>query len=159
MKTIIIGLGNSMLKDDGVGVHVAKKVRELTCEAENVEVIELSSGGLRLAEAMADYDRAIIIDAAIMGGKPGKIYRLKIDEINLCLNTSLPHNLSLISAIEIGEKLGINLPSEIVIYGIQIADISNFGEDMTEAVKSAIPVVIEEVLKELNKINEQSVSP
>lgn len=156
MKTIIIGIGNPIRRDDGVGIRVAQKIRQLINGKEDIEVIELSAGGLRLMEAMADYDKAIVIDAIITGqGPPGAIQKLNINNLAMSLHTSTTHDTSLASAIEIGKKLGIKIPSEIIIYGVEIADVNNFGENMTEAVESAIPFVAEKVLKEFKKLNKQ----
>jgi hydrogenase maturation protease len=151
MKTIIVGLGNPILGDDGVGIHIVREIRQRKNGGQVAEVIELSTGGLRLLEAIADYDKAIIADAVIFGGTPGTIYRFNINDSAMSLKSSSTHDMSLASAIEIGERLGIKLPAEIIIYGVEIADVNNFREDLTQAVKSAIPIVTDEILKEYNR--------
>ncbi len=148
MKTLIIGLGNPILRDDGIGIRVAQMIKKQAGE-EDVEVIELSVGGLRLIEEMSGHDKAIIIDAIITGeNPPGSIHKLNINDLSVSLHTSSTHDTNLVSALEIGKKLGIKLPSEIIIYGIEAVDVNNFGEDATEAVNSSIPIIAEMVLEE-----------
>jgi len=151
MKTLIIGLGNPILRDDGVGIHVAEKIKHHIEEKKDVEVIELSVGGLRLMEAMSGYDRVFIIDSVMTGqNAPGTICKLNIDDLGMSLHASSTHDTSLACAIESGRNIGIKLPSEIIIWGIEAVDVNTFGDDMTVQVKSAIPLVVEKIMNELN---------
>lgn len=150
MKTLIIGLGNTILRDDGVGIRVVEKIRQLVNGKKGIEVIELSVGGLRLMETMSGYDRVFIIDAVMTGqAVPGSVYNLNIDDLGMSLHTASTHDTNLVSALKSGRRIGIKLPSEITIWGIEASDVNTFGEDMTEAVESAIPLVVERVIKEL----------
>ncbi len=150
MKTLIIGLGNPILKDDGVGIHAAEKIKQRINGKKDIEVMELSVGGLRLMEAMSGYNRVFIIDAVMTGKNlPGTIYRLNIDDLSMSLHTSSTHDASLACALESGRRAGMELPSEIIIWGIEAADVNNFGEEMTGAVESAIPLVAEKIMNEL----------
>jgi len=90
MKTLVVGLGNPILTDDGVGVKVAYEVEKAIAAApvENagvgdIDVIEACAGGLRLMELMIGYDRLVLIDAftAANGHKPGTIHRLSFDDL------------------------------------------------------------------------------
>ena len=152
MKTLIIGLGNTILRDDGVGIRAVRVISERVGTREDVDVVELSVGGMRLMEEMAGYDRVLLIDAMMTGkNAPGSVSRLDIDDLAMSLHTSSTHDTSLACALEGGRKLGIKLPSELVIWGIEAGDVNTFGEDVTPEVGAAIPHVVEEVLEELQR--------
>jgi len=150
MKTLIIGLGNTILRDDGVGIHVARSVGESIGIREDIEVVELSVGGMRLMEEMAGYDRVLLIDAVMTGkNPPGTVSRLDINDLGMSLHTSSTHDTSLSCALEGGRRLGIKLPSELIIWGIEAREVDTFGEDMTSEVAAAIPGIVEKILEEL----------
>jgi len=150
MKTLIIGLGNAILRDDGVGIRAVRALRERIGNREDVEVCELSVGGIRLMEEMAGYDRVLLIDAVMTGkNAPGTVLRLTIDDLAMSLHTASTHDTSLACALEGGKRLCIKIPSDILIWGIEARDVNTFGEDLTPEVGAAIPHVVEEVLERL----------
>lgn len=159
MKTKVIGLGNPILTDDGVGVKVAMAVeRVLHAEkGRQVEVTEASAGGLRLMEMMIGYDRVILIDALTNGraGKPGTIHRMTLDDLRTISPTqhsACAHDTTLVTALAAGQKLGLHLPDELIIYAIDVENVTDFSEVPTPAVAAAIPraaaAVLEEILGE-----------
>jgi hydrogenase maturation protease len=157
MKTLIIGLGNTILRDDGVGIRAVHALRERIGDRRDIDVVELSVGGMRLMEEMAGYDRVLLIDAVMTGkNAAGTVLRLDIDDLAMSLHTSSTHDTSLSCALEGGRKLGIKLPSEIVIWGIEAHDVNTFGEDMTPEVGAAIPRVVAEMLEELDAASGRS---
>ena len=82
MRTIIVGIGNPIRSDDSVGLVVARILRERLAGVEGIDVAELWAGGLRLVEAMAGYDRAVVIDAMATGEKPpGTVRRLTLADL------------------------------------------------------------------------------
>lgn len=159
MRTLIIGLGNPFLTDDGVGVLVANQVQDQLREKfdNNVTIIEASVGGLRLMETMEGYDEVILIDAIIRekGNQPGKIQRMTLEDlqhISPTQHSASAHDTSLITALKAGELMGLRLPKEIVIFAIEVENVMDFSEVPTPAVQKAIPLVTQAVLEELNKI-------
>lgn len=155
MKTLVIGLGNPILSDDGVGVKVAYAVRDaLASPGQNgVTVTEASVGGLRLMEMMVDYDRVILVDAIqTPDGQPGTVWRLTLDDIASAVPTqhsASAHDMNLPTALELGRQLGLDLPRRIEIFAIEAVDVVTFGETCTPDVAAAIPVVTELVLQTL----------
>lgn len=156
MKTIIIGLGNPILADDGVGVHVAYQLEQRLAQPANdqITVIEASAGGLRLMELMVGYDRAIIVDALLHanGSPPGTIHRLTLDHLRTISPTqhsASAHDTTLITALDSGKAIGLHLPQEVVIFAVDVANIEDFSEEMTPAVAAAIPQVVTAVLNEI----------
>ena len=150
-KTLILGLGNSLLSDDGVGLTIATELKNRLNKSD-ITVMETSVAGLSLLDLLVGYDRAIIIDAIqTLDGKPGQIYRLDPEAFNTTRRTISPHDVNFTTALEFGKKVGLPLPQEIVIFAIEVSDVSTFGEEYTPQVKLAIPTCVEMVLRELKR--------
>jgi len=157
MKTLIIGLGNPILTDDGVGVKVALKLEEtidLTAHPE-ITITEASAGGLRLMETMLGYDLVVLIDAYYLKPdqtKPGKIHKLSLDDLRSVTPTqhsTSAHDTSLVTALDAAEELGYRVPSDFMIYAVEVENILDFSETPTPAVSAAIPVVTEMIIADL----------
>ena len=148
MKTLVLGLGNPILTDDGVGPRVARELEgRLNHEA---TVMEVSLAGLDMLDLLAGYDRAIIIDAIQTdGGKAGQIYRLDIEAFNATKHAASPHDVNFATALELGNQLGLALPSQIDIFAIEAADTVRFSEECTPKVTEAIPLCVEMIVQEL----------
>lgn len=155
MKTLVLGLGNPILTDDGVGVRVAEAVREALPPDTPIDVSEASVGGLGLMERVLGYERVILIDALHDGyNNPGVIHRMTLEElrnISPTQHSASAHDTSLVTALEMGQRMGLPLPEEIIIYAIEVENIIDFGEEPTPAVAQAIPKATAAVLGELNK--------
>jgi len=151
MKTIILGLGNPILSDDGVGNRVAQELEDKLAQRQDVTVMETSLSGLSLIDLLAGYDKAIIVDAIqTEGGKAGQIYRLSPDAFNNTRHASSPHDVNFATALELGSKLGMAMPKQIIVYAVEVTDITTFSEEFTPGVKQAIPKCIKRIIKELN---------
>ena len=156
MRTLVIGLGNPILTDDGVGVLVARAVeRSLASKPTGqVDVTEASVGGLRLMEMMAGYQRVILIDAVVgAGAEPGAIQRWTLAD--LCRvapsqHLASAHDATLPTALEAGRRLGMALPDDVVIYAVAAQNVLDFGDRPTQAVEAAVPLVTTAVLAELH---------
>ena len=156
MKTIVVGLGNPILTDDGVGVLVAREVKKRLGQIFGLEinVTEACVGGLRLMEMLVGYDKAIIIDAirSNNGKSPGTITRMTIDDlrdISPTQHSSCPHDTSLITAIDFGKTIGVHLPENISIYAVEALNLLEFSEIPTPEVEQAIPAVVDAVFEEI----------
>ncbi|MBC8335552.1 MAG: hydrogenase maturation protease [Anaerolineales bacterium] len=158
MKTLVVGLGNPILTDDGVGVKVAYAVEEELGPniPENITVTEASVGGLRLMELMIGYDRVILIDAIMTsnGHDYGHIHELSLEDLRQITPTehsASAHDTSLITALDAGVHLGLHMPKEFEIIAVEVENVMDFSEDPTPAVAAAIPKVTEMVLDSLRK--------
>ena len=147
MKTLIIGLGNPLVTDDSVGLRVAAELKTLLAHRPGVEVDEDYWGGLRLMERMVGYDRAIVIDAILTGAEPGTIHHLTPDSIPTQRSASA-HDMNLPTALAFGRQAGVHLPKDenVLLVGIEVEDVINFGEECTPAVRAAVPRATREVL-------------
>jgi len=145
MKTLILGMGNPILSDDGIGIHVARALQGMVNQ-EKVTVTETSVGGLNLLDLLVNFDRAIIIDAIqTVGGKVGQIYRLDPEVFNTTRHASTPHDVNFATALELGKKLGLALPRQIDIFAIEVADVTTFSEKCSPEVERVVPVCVEMV--------------
>lgn len=155
-RTLVVGLGNPILSDDGVGVSVAREVRERLPDNSTVDVCELSVGGLRLMEAMVGYERVILVDAlALEGGLPGEVTRLteaQLRELSATSHSTCVHDMSVVTALDVGRRLELELPTELVIFGIGVENVTCFSTEPTPAVSEAIPKAVEAVLAELHAV-------
>lgn len=154
-RTLIIGLGNPLLRDDAVGLQVARRVRAALAGRDDAEVVEESCGGLRLMERMVGYDRAILIDAIRGDRTPGTVLTLDPREVHTQHSASA-HDVNLPTALALGRRTGARLPSDdqLRIIAIEVEDVETFGEEMTPAVEAAVPRAAAQVLAEFDRERE-----
>lgn len=149
-QTLIVGLGNPILGDDGIGWRVAEAVRALET---GVEVDCLALGGLSLMERLVGYERVIIIDSIqTRDGRAGQVYRFTLDDLpDLSAgHTTAAHDTSLQTALKMGRAMGAKLPDEVLIVGIEAERIYDFSEELTPEVAAAIPEATQMVIALLN---------
>ncbi len=150
MKTLVLGLGNTILSDDGVGIRVAEELKG-RLEPQETMVMETSMAGLDILELLTGYDRVIIIDAIqTRGGEAGQIYRLEPDALDATCHAASPHDVNFATALELGRRLGIPLPRDITIFAVEAADVTTFSERCTPEVEQVIPSVAALVMREVN---------
>jgi len=149
MKTLVLGLGNPILSDDGVGIKVAQEVGKKLDDPQ-ITVSETSATGLSLLDSIVGYDKVIIIDAIqTKEGKAGQICRMKPEDFSFAKHLSSPHQINLVTALELGKMLDLAMPQEISIFAVEAKDITSFSEKCTPAVEQAIPEAVKMVLEEL----------
>lgn len=144
--TVVVGLGNPILRDDGVGFHVVEALRGRLDER-RVEVVQACVGGFRLLETLAGRRRAVLVDAVRLGGRPGQVYRLSAEDFRGSIRAASPHEAGLPEALALGRQLGMEMP-EVAVVGIEPAEVEEFGEGLTPAVAAAIPEAVALVLAE-----------
>jgi len=144
-RIVVVGVGNLLLKDEGVGIHVIKHLQEMDLPPD----VELIDGGTApdLIAYIKAGDKLIIVDSAKAGGEPGAIYRFLPDDLETEAST-------LASAHELGVEINLRLmslmgnePREIVIIGIEPKEI-DWGTELTDELQQRIPKILDTVLKE-----------
>jgi len=146
VKTLVLGLGNTILSDDGVGIHIARQIKE---QLPNIDVIEASAAGFRVIDEIIGYDKLILIDSIkTKNGNPGTYYKLGIEEFKSTLHHSSPHDINMFDALELMKKHNAHLPKEIIIYAIEVEDTFTFSEQCTDKVARVITEVTSLILKE-----------
>jgi len=152
---LILGVGNPILSDDGVGIHVVRELQMKYSNIPNIELDEIDTGGLSLAERFVGYKKVVMIDAlALQDGKPGAVRRLTIENFMSTKRMYCAHDCNLATAYDVlKEELGEDkLPDEVIIIGIEIENFDSFSEILSEKVAKAVPKAIKMVEKELEKI-------
>jgi len=147
-KMLVVGLGNPILSDDGVGWKVAEEVKKKLPPDSPVDVDCLSLGGISLMEHLIDYDRAILIDAFALDEPTGSILVLKLDDLPhySAFHTTSTHDTSLQNAIELGKSMGAKLPEDITVVGIATKHVYDFSEVLSPPVAEAVPQAVKFVL-------------
>jgi len=150
----VLGLGNILLKDDGIGVRVVEQLQDQDLP-ENVEIVDGGTASLDILLPADGIEKLIVIDAMRAGREPGSIYkagfkgteRKKLqDHFELDNKISL-HQVGLLDALTLAEKTNC-LPKEIVIFGVEPEDIS-CGMELTEALKGRLLEIVNKVLEEI----------
>ncbi len=154
MKTIILGVGNLILGDDGVGIHVVNELKkQIQSPNPNLTIDEAITGGMNLLELILGYDKAIIVDAVrTKNGKNGEVKRIPLNDFST-VHSCNPHDVSLIEAVEMAKKMGENqIPKEIIIIGVMMKEIPcEFGENLSKKIAAAVPKAVNMTLNEINK--------
>ena len=162
-RTLIVGLGNPILGDDGVGWHVADEVQsrihaptsDLRPQGTRDQRLEIdvdcvSLGGLSLMERMVGYERAIVIDAVSTGRWPtGTVSRLALEDLPdvSAGHTSSAHDTSLQTALTMGRAMGVSLPAEVTVVAVEAQTTYDFSEELSAPVEAAVPRAADLVLE------------
>jgi hydrogenase maturation protease len=149
LRTVIIGIGSLLRGDDAIGIRVAQAI-EREALPTDVKVVTTTAAGLALLDLLTGFDRALIIDAIqTRQGKAGDVYRLGLDDLPAPLHSFTVHDVSVRSALDIGQKMGLPLPRETVIFAIEVADVTPLREICTPQVEGAVSKAVNMVLREL----------
>jgi hydrogenase maturation protease len=144
-RIAVVGVGNLLLKDEGIGIHVARALQESPLP-DGVIVID---GGTspNVLDYLEPTDKLVIIDAAEAGGVPGAIYRFRPDDVTLETGEAISlHELGLVSSLQTMSLLG-KTPPEVIIIGIQPKEIA-WGMELSPELKEKVPEIVRAVLKE-----------
>lgn len=152
-KMLIVGLGNPILGDDGVGWKVVEEVKKQLPPSLPVDVNCLSLGGISLMEHLIGYDHAILVDAFALDEPIGSILVLKLNDLPnySAYHTTSTHDTSLQNAIELGKGMGAHLPDDIMVVGIATKPVYDFGETLSPPVADAVPQAVKFVLELLGE--------
>ena len=164
--TLLIGLGNPILGDDGVGWRVLERVEsELknTSLKNDVEFKYLTLGGLALMERMEGYTDVILIDSILTGQSPvGTIYSLPLSKLpNFSSgHSTAAHDTSLQTALEVGRKMGIELPEDVWVVAIESEHVYEFSDQLSKPIEEIVPFAVDIVIWTLqNEIREEREIP
>ena len=153
MHTRIIGLGNSILTDDGVGIYAARELGRRLAEdgaASQVDIVESEVGGFSLMELMTGWEKVILMDSIQFEGlEPGAVIRIEPEDLHTSLRLRSVHDIDLPTALELGRRMGLDMPSKLTVFGIQAQDMLTFGESLTRAAERGMNKVVDLVLKEI----------
>ncbi|MBW2171648.1 MAG: HyaD/HybD family hydrogenase maturation endopeptidase [Deltaproteobacteria bacterium] len=147
-RIVVLGVGNVLLSDEGVGVHVAKKLLEMELPP-GVQVVEGGTDGFRLMNVVTEADRLIIVDAVKGGEAPGSIYRFDIKDAPTypdAYKTSV-HQIGILEVVHLSELVGKT--PETTIIGVEPKSL-DMGMELSPEVEAKLPRIIELVFQEVN---------
>jgi len=151
---LVVGLGNPIMGDDSVGIHVVRVLKDRFQHRTDLEFKELSVGGLRLVEELLGYEKAFIVDSASCRGTVGRIREFLPEQLKDTLYASSPHVTNFATALELYTRLGKDaIPPTIRVFTIDIESEFTFSENMSPAVQTAASQLVELVASQLNQIH------
>ncbi len=151
---LVVGLGNPVRGDDGVGWRVVEALDDRlgslgpTGRPVSVELDRLAVGGLTLMERLVGYERAILVDALEEGLPPGTVTCRPFRELegSPAAHLDATHDAGLAAALAAGEALGATLPSDITVVGVEIRDDDGFSDVLTPVVEAAVPDAVKIIM-------------
>src|SRR3989338_679479 len=146
-KTLVLGLGNTLLGDDGIGVLVLDRLGDLGPE---VEVVNGATGGLSLFETLKGFPKVVVIDAVEMGKAPGAIARFSAEELlrlPVSRNFSL-HEFGLFEVLKLGQSLNEDF-GHVIIIGVQPKQVLHL-ESLSSEIEAKMPEIFEKIKQEVN---------
>jgi hydrogenase maturation protease len=149
-RLLVIAFGNSLCRDDGVGIAALGELRRLGLEQPGVDLVEGGVRGLNLLSLLEEYDRALVLDAARAGeGTLGEILEVDLEDARFLLRPRLSlHNLDLGTAFELAKALDMKLPAVRLIL-MRVRDVAP-GEGLSETARSALPAMTAAAAREIN---------
>ncbi len=150
-RIVIIGVGNLLMGDDGIGIHTALALMKEELPG-NVEVFDAATRAFDVLEYMDGAEKAVLVDAIRNNGEPSSIYRFRFDPGKViqdeAFNLSM-HDINFLDALKAGREI-YDLPSEIVIIGVEPQTLE-CGMGLSSRLNSMLPVIIDSVKSELDR--------
>lgn len=148
-RTVVIGLGNPLMGDDGVGLAALARLRD-DWELDGVELVDGATWGLALLPVIEDAERLVLLDAIAAHGQPGDVIELARDRLPIYLSRKLsPHQVDMRDALAVAELRG-RLPNDIVALGIQPAVIA-LGTELSDVVAGRLDALVRAVIARLER--------
>lgn len=144
-RTLVLGLGNDLLADDGVGFRIIEELKRRPALA-GFEFETAATAGLALLDILHGYERAYIVDSAVTGrGRPGHLHRLSASALSeLPLNPS-SHYAGLPEVLALGEALDLGLPRRIEVLGVEVEDPYTIRPGLSPRLEAELPALVDSV--------------
>lgn len=153
MKTIILGIGNTIAADDGVGIYIARILSDRFRDYENVTVMEAPIAGFAVVPILHGYDRAFIIDSILTTNcVPGTLHQLSLEDFSGTRQNISPHHINLYSCVHIARTCESNIPEDITVFSIEIDKPECFSSECSPVIKKCIPELADKIFKAINEI-------
>jgi hydrogenase maturation protease len=144
-KTLIVGMGNLIYRDEGIGVHVIEKMKEMELPG-HVELLDIGTSTMDLISYLEGVEKLIVIDAMKAGGTPGTIYKCRPQDLLPTEEGPVSlHDIGLLETLDMAKKKELEM--DTVVIGVE-PKVLGWGMELSDEVKSKIPTIIEAVLKE-----------
>ena len=151
-NTLILGLGNDILTDDGIGPRITHDLAQMINDPD-VQFDIACCGGLEIMEHIKGYKKVVFIDAIrTIDGKPGDVYYFNPSDFRETSNLSNLHDVSFLTALKLGNTLNLGLPAVLHIIAVEIIEDMEFSEEFTLPLKEKYPGILEEVCTAVKRI-------
>jgi hydrogenase maturation protease len=151
-RIVVLGVGNILLRDEGVGVRAVEELQRRYGFPDNVSVVDGGTQGLWLLSTLQECDHLIVLDAVMGKSEPGAIYRLTGDDLPKGLRAKQSaHDSDLVECLNLCKLIEVG-PQTCVVLGVQPADIQPFGLELTERVAGSIESLLDRALDELKAL-------
>ena len=151
-ETLILGLGNDILTDDGIGPRLVRGLSQMISDPD-IQFDTACCGGLEILENIQGYKKVVFIDAIrTRNGKPGDVYYFIPSDFQETLHLSSLHDVNFLTSLELGDKLKLGLPTDLHIIAIEIIEDMEFGEELTPLLKEKYPEILDEVVNLTKRI-------
>ncbi|MEW6110591.1 MAG: HyaD/HybD family hydrogenase maturation endopeptidase [Thermodesulfobacteriota bacterium] len=148
-KIIVLGVGNILLTDEGIGVRVVEELGRRYAFPENVQLIDGGTQGLWLMSTIHESDHLIVVDAVLNRGEPGTLYRLEREDLPKGIRAKQSaHDSDLVEALNLCQLLDMG-PKSVVVIGVEPEDIRTMGIELTSTLAGKVDDIIARVLEEL----------
>lgn len=152
-RIVVLGVGNILLRDEGVGVRVVEQLERDFTFPGNVRLIDGGTQGLWLMATIQESDHLIVVDAVLGRGEPGTLYRLEKQDLPKGLRAKQSaHDSDLVEALNLCELLDSG-PKTVTVIGVEPENIQPFGLELTETVAAKVDELVEKVLEELRRLD------
>ncbi len=147
-QVLILGVGNILLQDEGIGVRVVEHLQAHYTFVDGVQLLDGGTLGLDLINYLEDLDYLLVLDAVNHGNPPGSIIRLVDNEIPALLNQKMsPHQIGLADIMSVAQLRDM-MPRQVVLLGIQPASVQT-GLELSPEVQPYVGTLAEQVLHQL----------
>lgn len=144
--TLVLGLGNDVLGDDAIGLHVVRALCERLADATDVVVRETTEMGLALLDFMVGYRRVVLVDSIQTGtAPPGFVHEIQHHDLKT-LPARTPHFLGVGETLALGRMLGLPMPEQVTILAVEVADPFTLGSEMSPALRLGLPGIVDRLL-------------
>jgi hydrogenase maturation protease len=149
-RILVMGVGNILFTDEGLGVRVIEALEEKYTFSENVELFDGGTLGMRLMDPIMNSDYLIVVDAVLGDGEPGDVYRLTDDDLrkSLAFKNSM-HQTDLVDTLIYCDIAG-NRP-EAVVVGVEPYDFQTMAVELSGTIQEKLPSILEKVVGEISK--------
>jgi hydrogenase maturation protease len=146
LPLVIVGLGNEIASDDGVGIHAAHALEAAFHDRDDIEVVALPWAGFALLDVLRGRRGAVLIDGLATGAHPpGTVVRIYEDDLAGSVRLNSFHDISYPTVMALGRSMGWGMPDDVAIWGVEMAIADEFGEVLTPEVADSIQTVVDEV--------------
>lgn len=149
MNVLVLGLGNSIMGDDAVGLRVAQEVKRRIGERAGVDVRESSDAGVGLLDRIVGYEGLIVVDAVRSGDPRGTILEPSLQQLPSQPASIDFHGMGLLGVLKLGERMGLDMPRTIGIVGIAVEGEFEVSEGLSPEVERAVPLAADRVMEKL----------